>query len=92
MNSLVIVNFNLLDQYKLKQYSAAAALTLATYGGEFLAKGKPARLHGDTNYSMVAVIKFADKESAINWYESAEYQKIIPLRNEAMDSNFQVVG
>lgn len=92
MSSLVIVNFNLLDQDKLKQYSTAAALTLVTYGGEFLAKGKPTHLHGDLNYSMTVVIQFTDKESAINWYESTEYQKIIPLRNEAMNSNFQLIG
>lgn len=92
MSSLVIVNFNVLDQDKLAQYGAAAALTLVSYGGEFIAKGQPTSLYGDSNYSITAVIKFEDKESAIAWYESDEYQKIIPLRTEAMDGHFQVVG
>lgn len=92
MSSLVIVNFNLLNQEKLAQYSEAAALTLVNYGGEFIAKGKPTTLYGESNYSVTAIIKFADKASAIAWYESDEYQKIVPLRMQAMDGVFQILS
>lgn len=92
MSSLVIVNFNLLDQEKLAQYSEAAALTVANYGGEFIVKGVPEILCGNTQYDRGAVIKFSDKATATAWYESAEYQKIIPLRDEAMDGCFQILG
>lgn len=92
MGSLVIANFNILNQDKLTQYSTAAALTLAKHGGEFIAKGKPSQLNGDSQYAMTAVIQFADKDTAITWYESPEYQEIIPLRDEGMESSFQLVG
>ena len=92
MSSLVIVNFNVLNQEKLAEYSSAAALTLVKYGGEFIAKGKPAALHNDLPYEVTAVIQFVDNKSVIAWYDSVEYQKIIPLRNEAMDGVFQVIG
>ncbi len=92
MSCLVVVSFNVLDESKLKQYSAAAAPTLITYGGEFVAKGKSTKLDGETNFTMIAVIAFVNKEVANNWYTSTEYQKIIPLRNEAMESHFQIIG
>jgi uncharacterized protein (DUF1330 family) len=92
MSSLVIVNFNLLDPEKLALYSEAAALTVANYGGEFMVKGVPELLCGDTQYDGGAVIKFSDKATATAWYESAEYQKIIQLRNEAMNGYFQILG
>ena len=88
----MIVSFNVLDQEKLKQYSAAAGPIVASQGGEFIVKGKSSTLHGDSNFDMTAVIQFTDKEAADNWYNSAEYQSIVSLRNEAMESHFQVVG
>lgn len=92
MSAFVIASFNLLDEDKLKQYSAAAARTIAKFEGEFIAKGKSANIHGEKRFAMTAVIQFVDKETAENWYQSAEYQQIIPLRNQAMDSHFQIVG
>jgi uncharacterized protein (DUF1330 family) len=92
MHSLVIVAFNILKEEKFKEYSAAAAPTVASFGGEFIAKGKPTQLHGDNTFAITAVIKFPDNESAKNWYNSNEYQQIIPLRSEAMDCHFQLIG
>lgn len=92
MSALVIVSFNMLDLKKLKQYSAAAGPTVASHGGEFLAKGAFNTLYGKTNFSMTAVIHFSSVEAATNWYNCDDYQQIIPLRNEAMESHFQIVG
>jgi len=38
------------------------------------------------------VIQFPDRQAAVNWYHSAEYQAIIPLRDQGMDSVFHLVG
>lgn len=92
MNSFVIVSLNLLNEEKLKQYSAKAAPTVSNFGGEFIAKGKPTQLHGDSKFAMTVVIQFPDNDSANNWYHSEEYQQLIPLRNEAIESHFQLVG
>lgn len=92
MSALVIVSFNVLDQEKIKQYSATAGPTVASHGGKFIVKGKPSTLHGDGNFDMTAVIQFTDKETANNWYNSTEYQAIVSLRNEAMESHFQIIG
>ena len=92
MSALVMVSFNLLDKEKLAQYSAAAGPTVTSHGGVFLAKGAAKNLQGESNFEMGAVIQFSDTEAALTWYNSEEYQQLIALRNEAMQSLFQIVG
>jgi uncharacterized protein (DUF1330 family) len=92
MTALIVVDFTATDTDKLGTYGALSAQTLATYGGEFLSKGPIESLHGDAEFTTKAVIQFADRESAVNWYNSEEYQKIIPTRNQGMNSQFHLVG
>lgn len=91
MTSLVIVDLTPIDKIKLSEYSALAAETLKPFNGHFIAKGGVETLHGKTAHPMKAVIEFPDKESAINWYNSAAYQAIIPLREQGMHSQFHLV-
>lgn len=75
----------------MAEYSQLAAKTLQNYGGQFIAKGPIESLHGESPYTMKAVIEFPDKHSAKSWYTSEAYQAIIPLRNKGMESQFQLV-
>ncbi len=92
MKAYVIANFNLLDADKLKQYGKVAAETVANYNGEYIVKGATDYLHGSSNYETKVIIQFADKETALKWYHSKAYQSLISIRNEAIESLFQVVG
>ncbi|WP_341524268.1 DUF1330 domain-containing protein [Pseudomonas sp. G.S.17] len=38
------------------------------------------------------VSEFADREAAVKWYESVEYQALIEVRNIAFDSRFVLIG
>jgi uncharacterized protein (DUF1330 family) len=91
MTSLVIVDLTPLDKEQLAKYSEQAAITLAEFGGQFIAKGGIEVLHGDAVHSVKAVIQFPDKATAKNWYNSAAYQAIIPLREMGMQSQFHLV-
>lgn len=91
MTSLVIVDLTVLDNTKLAEYSAQAGETLIPYNGRFIAKGEAETLHGEPEHVMKAVIEFPDKESAKNWYFSAAYQALIPLREQGIRSCFQLV-
>ena len=54
--------------------------TLEPYGGRFLVHGtSPEVLDGDIP-GFVVLIGFPDEASARSWYESEEYQAILPLR------------
>jgi uncharacterized protein (DUF1330 family) len=54
--------------------------TLSPFGGEFV-------VHGGRKHPMegqwdgdIVVIRFPDYASALGWYDSADYQRILPLR------------
>ena len=92
MMALIIVDLTPTDKDKLSVYSAAAAETLVSYGGEILAKGPIEALHGESAFQTKLVIQFPDRDSAMSWYHSAAYQEIIPVRDQGMKSQFHLVG
>jgi uncharacterized protein (DUF1330 family) len=54
--------------------------TLEPFGGEFIVHGgRIEAVEGEWDGDLV-IIRFPDRESAKAWYESAEYQRILPLR------------
>ena len=91
MTCLVIVESNLIDLEELAKYSEQAVKTVAAFDGHFITKGDVEVLHGDAAFGKKAVIQFSDKETARNWYESDEYQALIPQREKGMKSQFHLV-
>src|SRR5262245_72473 len=53
--------------------------TARPYGGEWLAQGDVCVLEGAWPGAVV-LMRFPSMSHAMNWYNSAEYQKILPLR------------
>ena len=92
MSALIVVDLTPMDSEKLASYSALAAETLIPFGGEFIAKGNIESLHGAAIYQKKVVIQFPDHESALNWYRSDNYQKIIPSRDLGMKSQFHLIS
>lgn len=92
MTAYIVVDLTVKDADKMAEYSTNAAGTLAKYNGEFIAKGKSQTLHGEAPFENKAIIQFPDRDSAMAWYESSEYQALLGLRAEGMDCQFQLVG
>jgi len=92
MTALIIVDLTPTDKDKLSAYSAMAVETLVPFGGEFLAKGVIDVLHGKSAFQTKVVIQFPDRDNAMNWYHSEAYQRIIPTRDQGMESQFHLVG
>lgn len=92
MSALIIIDLSPIDKCKLNSYSALAAQTLLPFSGEFIAKGAIEPLHGGAEFQTKVVIQFPDKQSAVNWYNSEAYQKIISTRDQAMNSQFHLIG
>lgn len=91
MTSFVIVDLTVINQEKLVEYSTQANITLAPYGGRFIAKGEAEILHGESDHNQKAIIEFPDRESAINWYNSKNYQALTPLREQGIHSTFYLL-
>lgn len=92
MAAYVIVGFNPKDKEKLQQYGASVPATLAKHSGEILVKGPVEQLHGDSKFQMQVILTFPSKEDASAWYYSDEYQALVDIRNDGMESNFQLIA
>ena len=92
MPAYIIVSLTPTDKEKLQQYGALVPPTLVAHGGEILVKSPTESLHGNGEFAMQVILMFPSKENASAWYNSAEYQKLIPIRDAGMDSQFQLVG
>src|SRR5437660_55520 len=62
-------------------YRAAVPATIAQYGGRFLTRGGATELiEGEPEPKRVVILEFADTAAFKRWYNSPEYQKILPGR------------
>lgn len=86
MSAFFIATVSVKDQDKFQQYAAKAKATFDLFGGELLARGKQdGTFVGSSTHQAVGIVKFQSPEKMASWYNSADYQAIIPLRNEAAD-------
>ncbi|MFI6084406.1 DUF1330 domain-containing protein [Streptomyces sp. NPDC051217] len=60
-------------------YLEQVEATARPYGGKWLANGEPSVVEGAWQ-GLVVLMEFPDRAAADEWYNSAEYQAILPLR------------
>ena len=86
MSAFIIATVTVKRPEKFAEYGKRAGASMAPFGGEVLQRGKlNAVLAGAAHHVVAAVITFPDQKSLAAWHASAEYQAIIPLRDEAAD-------
>jgi len=92
MSAYVIVEFTVKnpDVYREK-YAPIAGQTAKEHGGEPFAGGSWEVLHGDGSLTSGVLVRFPDRETALNWYNSPEYQQLIAVRGVAMDARFSLL-
>jgi uncharacterized protein (DUF1330 family) len=90
MTAFVVVTVTPKDPEKLKEYSGLAGPTIVSNGGEPVVRGKVAGLLTGESFDgkVVVVFKFPSIDAIDQWYNSDEYQALIPLREEAADMTF----
>jgi uncharacterized protein (DUF1330 family) len=80
------------DAEKLQQYCEQLDALLGRYGGRRIVSTDQIHvLEGDWRPARLALYEFADLEQLQAGYTSAEYQPLIGLRQEAIDSDIVVV-
>jgi uncharacterized protein (DUF1330 family) len=92
MSAYVVVQATPKDPDKMQQYGAAAGPTLAAYGGKLAVGGPIETLYGECPHERMVVLEFPDAAAARKWYNSEEYQALMPLRKAAMDAVFVLGG
>ena len=92
MSAYVVVHATINDQEKMQEYGAVAAQAVTKHGGEVVCRGPVEALNGEAPHPVMVVLKFDSKQAAKDWYNSDDYQAIIPTREAAMDSVFILGG
>ena len=84
MTAFFIATTTVKDAEKFQEYAGKAAQTFAAFRGKLVTRGKVENtLAGDSNHQAVGVVSFPNMEALNGWYQSEEYQALIPLRDAA---------
>ncbi len=77
---IATITVNDFDAY-MANYGSVAIPAIIAAGGEILV-GTPevSLLEGDYVHNWTVVVRFPSEEAAYNWYDSPEYQAVIPFR------------
>lgn len=85
-NAYVIGHITIKDSAKWARYRDQVPATLAPWGAELVLRGRLATvLGGEHRHTDTVVIRFPDLAAANGWFESAAYQALIPLRQQAAE-------
>lgn len=89
-----IAEISVRDAEAYKAYAAAVAPIVEKFGGTYLVRGgETLSREGAPVAGRIVVIEFPSHAAAAAFYESADYQAILPLRQGAADSRvFSVEG
>jgi uncharacterized protein (DUF1330 family) len=87
MNHAYIVGqMTVKNETKWTEYRGQVLATLTPFGGELVFRGNQVRaLSGECPHADIVVIRFPSLADADGWHNSAAYQALLPIRQEAAD-------
>ena len=81
MPAYFVAELEITNPAGFEPYRAAVPATIAQYGGRYLTRGGGAELiEAGPEPKRVVILEFADAGAVKRWYNSPEYQKILPQR------------
>ena len=84
MPAYVITDIEITDPVAYEEYKKQSPISLAQYGGKFIARGpEPDVLEGDWKPGRVVILQFDSAEQARAWWNSPEYRPARDLRQSA---------
>lgn len=92
MAAYVIVQVEVTDWDRFREYLQETPRVMALYGGKYLARGgETVMLEGGDPGRRVVLIEFPSLKDARDWYHSEEYRRIRPLREGAATGSLVAV-
>ena len=93
MAAYIIVDVDVKDAKAFEPYKQPTAASVAQYGGRFIVRSSEYEvLEGSWRPTRLVVIEFPSVEAAKRWYESPEYQKVLPIRLQHAVSKMLLVN
>ncbi|MDR9394970.1 MAG: DUF1330 domain-containing protein [Roseovarius sp.] len=91
MSAYIIARIHVHDPDAYQAYAARTVELAEKFGGRFLAKGgAQTGLEGSCPDRHV-VIEFPDRQAAVDWYNSDDYQEILPIALSSSDRDIVIV-
>ena len=92
MPAYVILDIEVTDPDAYTAYRERSGATVEQHGGRFLVRGgDPATVEGGWAPQRIVVLEFPSEEQARAWYDSPEYQEILPIREANASSRAVLV-
>jgi len=77
----VVGEFEIANRTAMEPYSVAVNDTIVKHGGRFLARrGSTELIEGGPEPKTVVILEFPDAATFDRWYNSPEFQNILPYR------------
>jgi len=79
----LVAHIEVRDPLGYDAYRSRTGAVIERFGGRFLVRGGTLHpLEGEPDFSRLVIIEFADLDAARRFYDSAEYQALIPHRTD----------
>jgi len=92
LTAYLIANLKVTDPAAYEAYRAAAPRIIEKYGGRYLVRGGAVDvLEGDWTLPRLVILAFASPAQARRFYDSPEYQEILPLRRATAEGTVIIV-
>jgi uncharacterized protein (DUF1330 family) len=79
----LVAELDVTDAPAFQAYGGKAAESMKPYNGHILARGKPTNAEGNTPQTTSVIVVFDSMADAKKWWNSTEYQALIPARQNA---------
>jgi len=92
MPGYVVAHIEITDPEAFKAYQALVPPVIAKFGGRYLVRGGATEVReGDWPVSRLVILAFDSVDQARRFYDSPEYQEILPLRLNASEGTLAIV-
>lgn len=92
MPAYVIADITVHDAELYEDYRRQVPSVIERYGGRYLVRGGVFEVfEGEWQPNRMIVLEFADMDSLRRWYQSADYQALLRIRQNAARTNLIAV-
>ena len=91
MKGYVIANVSVEDAAGYEGYRSQTAAIIEKYGGRFLVRGGAIEVkEGEPGIARLVILEFPSVEAARLFYDSPEYQAVLPIRLDTANSTLDI--
>jgi len=92
MSAYIFASVEITDPAAYEEYRRRVPAIIAAYGGRYLARGGAVeRLEGNAPVNRLVIVEFRDMVRLKAFYNSAEYQPLLAIRQRAARSNLLAI-